>query len=92
MLAGIAVRKRENTGVPIDSSSDAQAVILSKKEWTSLGGISGRRRRQHSSGVSIYERNANSRVKRLTPIGLRKAIGKCLKEVTRDAVLVCLFR
>jgi hypothetical protein len=52
-------------------------VLRENVEWTNLDGLSGRWK--FINGVSTYERNAHSEVKRTIYIEHGEATGKCLK-------------
>ncbi|KAI1213335.1 uncharacterized protein F4807DRAFT_261079 [Annulohypoxylon truncatum] len=85
------VARCANTGVLIDSSSVAGAVILKERqEWISIHGLTGRWK--YADGVLIYERSPKHGKKSAVPIAPEKALGTCLKEVAKDATLICLFR
>ncbi|GAP87970.2 hypothetical protein SAMD00023353_3200090 [Rosellinia necatrix] len=85
------VARCERTGVLIGSSSSVGAVVLrEKEEWTNVNGLNGRWK--YINGISTYERNSQRGVKRATSIGPERAMGVCLEEVTKGAILVYLFR
>ncbi|KAI1381936.1 hypothetical protein F4677DRAFT_10231 [Hypoxylon crocopeplum] len=85
------VARCKNTGVFIDSSSEVGAVYLKEsEEWAAISGLTGRW--IYSNGILTYERNPKHGIKSASPITAERAIGTCLKEVAKDATLVCLFR
>ncbi|KAI1134658.1 hypothetical protein F5Y05DRAFT_204050 [Hypoxylon sp. FL0543] len=85
------VARCANTGILIDSSSKVGAVALGESEdWITIQGIEGRW--MYVDGVSTYERSARHGRKRASPITPERAIRTCLREIAKEATLVCVFR
>ncbi|KAI2618903.1 hypothetical protein GGR54DRAFT_640445 [Hypoxylon sp. NC1633] len=90
-LKGHRVARCQRTGILIDSSSGIGAVILNEsQDWSTITGLTGKW--MFYNDVLTYERSPQQGIKRSSPITAEKAIGTCLGEVAKKAILVCLFR